>query len=102
MPCDTIQLNELEIGKMHPKLLIEALRQIGATTIRVETNGSAQFALEGQWCRIDAGRLIVAAGSEHLADRIKVGYSRQATIYTARKNGWKLKEVRPNVFQVIK
>jgi len=102
MPCDTIQLNTIEIGKMNRALLEAALKGLKATNIRVLGNGVASFYLEGQSCRIEGGRLTVREGYEHIADRVKVAYSRQVLGFQAKRNGWQVKEVRPNVFQVIK
>ncbi len=102
MPCDTVQLNSLEIGKMNPKLLAAALAALGAANVRVTASGQASFTLDGQTVRMGGGRLTVAAGFEGIADRVKQAYSRQAVIYSARSNGWKIKETRPNVFAIVK
>lgn len=101
MPCDSIQLNSVELGKMNGALLTLALRELGATNVQITGRG-AYFMLGGVPVRIQDGRMIVRAGYEHLADRVKVAYSRQAVQYAAKKNGWKVKEVKPNVFQVVK
>lgn len=102
MPCDTVQLNSLEIGKMNPKLLAAALVQMGAVNIRVDAIGRASFTLEGVRCELGGGRLRLPAGFEGIGDRVKVAYSRQAVLYSAKKNGWTIKETRPNVFAVTK
>lgn len=101
MPCDSIQLNSLEVPKMDPKLLRLALEAKGAIGI-YQGAGLVRFTLEGQTVTIQGGRMIVPLGSEHLADQVKQAYSRQVTIYAARKNGWTAREIRPNVFQISK
>jgi len=101
MPCDSIQLNSLDVGKMHADLLRRALQEIGAVGISQGANLTT-FMLDGARCSIRDGRLTLPAGAEHLADRIKVGYSRQVIRTSAAKNGWRVKEVKPNVFQVVK
>lgn len=101
MPCDSIQLNTVEVGKMDPSLLRAALQHLGATGAG-EYAGRVVFTLEGQRCSIQNGRITVPAGYEHLADQVKQSYSRQVVTYAARKNGWTVREVRPNVFQVAK
>jgi hypothetical protein len=101
MPCDSIQLNQVEIGKLNRPLLLAALKSLGAHSVR-EQGAALSFYLGGERCTINEGRLTVRAGSESLADRIKVGYSRQAVALAARRSGWQVKEVRANVFQVIK
>lgn len=102
MPCDSIQLNSLEISKMDPKLLARALTALGAQSVRVTAGGAATFTLDGVACRLGGGRFIVEAGAEHLADKVKQAYGRQSVIYAAKKNGWQIKETKPNVFAVIK
>jgi hypothetical protein len=101
MPCDTIQINNIEIGKMHAGLLGRALAALNATGIAVTKDG-AVFTLDGVRCQIRGGRLQVPAGAEHLADTLKTAYSRQVVFQAAKVNGWSLKETRANVFQVIK
>lgn len=101
MPCDSIQLNSLDVPKMDPTLLHGALVHLAARGIYQES-GRTWFTLDGVSVRIENGRIIVPLGSEAIADRVKQAYSRQATIYAARKNGWTAREVRPNVFQVTK
>lgn len=101
MPCDSIQLNSLEVGKMDPKLLRLGLDHLGAIGV-YQAGAVTTFSLDGVAVRMERGRLIVPAGYEHLADRVKQSYSRQVTIYAARKNGWTAREIRPNVFQVTK
>jgi hypothetical protein len=97
MPCDTVQLNQVNVGKMHPALLVKALEGLGATNITARS-----FYLQGVYCRLEGEKLIVPEGSEHLADKLKVAYSRQVVAYSAKKQGFKVKEVRPNVFALVK
>lgn len=101
MPCDTIQMNQVEIGSMNKLLLEAALKALGATNISVSAT-RAQFYLDGVGATISNGVLQVRAGYEGMADRIKVGYSRQVIGLQAKRNGWQVKEVKKNVFQVIK
>lgn len=101
MPCDTIQLNAVEVGKMDASLLRAALVYLGATNINATATG-AWFTLDGQTVRIAGGRVIVPLGHEGIADRVKQAYSREVTVYAARKNGWTVREVRPFVFAVTK
>ncbi len=101
MPCDSIQLNSLEVPKMDPKLLRLGLEHLGAGQIS-QSGSVTVFTFEGVRCQIANGRIVVPLGNEGIADRIKQAYSRQVTIYAARKNGWTAREVRPNVFQIIK
>lgn len=101
MPCDSIQLNNLEVGKMHPRLLALALAQLGALGI-AQGASVTTFSLEGQRIVIRNGEMTVPAGFEGIADRVKVAYSRQVVMHSAKANGWKVRETRPNVFQVVK
>jgi hypothetical protein len=101
MPCDQVILNQIELGKMNDALLRKALEALGARGLSVGS-GAAWFILDGVRCQIVGGKLQVPEGSEHLADKLKVAYSRETVKYTAKRNGWTLKETRPNVFAVIK
>jgi hypothetical protein len=101
MPCDSIVLNTLDVPKMDPKLLRAGLEHLGAFGISQGASVTA-FTLDGVRVTIQNGRITVPAGYEHIADQVKRGYSRQVTIYAARKNGWTAREVRPYVFQVTK
>lgn len=101
MPCDQIILNDIAIGKMNPKLLgraLEALKARGITTY----DGRAYFHLDGVQCQIRDGKLVVPEGSEHLADTLKRAYSAEVVKYTAKRNGWTLKETKPYVYEVTK
>lgn len=102
MPCDSIILNSLDVGKMAPALLASALTALNAQDVTTGSRGQTFFRLHGVSCRLVNGKLFVPPGQEALADTLKVAYSRQATFYAARKNGWTVKELKPNVFQVIK
>lgn len=101
MPCDSIQLNTLEIPNMNGALLRKALEKMGATGIVITANGARAF-VKGEEIRIAGGRMVVRAGAEHLADQVKQQYSKQALFLTAQRNGWKLKQTGPLVYQVVK
>jgi hypothetical protein len=101
MPCDTIELANVDLGKMNERLLGRALEALGARGITLR-NGQSWFILDGIRCEIRNGRLLVPQGSEHLADKLKREYGREVVKYTAQRNGWKLTETKPFVFAVTK
>lgn len=101
MPCDTIQTNTVEVGKMHPGLLKTALTALGATGI-IASQAGTSFTLRGQRIQISNGRMLLREGSESIADQVKVAYSRQAVYHAAKSNGWQVRETKPNVFAVVK
>lgn len=101
MPCDSIQLNSIDVPAMNSALLKKALESLKATGIVITESGAA-FYLAGQRIQIARGRMVVPAGSEHLADKVKAAYSRQVVFFTAKRNGWQVKETKANVFQVVK
>ena len=101
MPCDQIRTNTIDVPQMNPGLLDKALRALGATSIVVTRLGTSAT-IDGVNFRITGGRMIVEAGSEHLADRVKVAYSRQTVFHAAKLQGWQVREVKQNVFQVVK
>lgn len=96
MPCDQVLLNSVDLGKMNGELLKRALEALGAY-------GSAhRFTLQGVSCRISDGKLIVPEGSEHLADTLKRVYSAEVVKYTARRNGWAIKQTGEFAYEVTK
>jgi hypothetical protein len=101
MPCDTIQTNTIDMQHMNAGLLSLALKAIGATSI-VVTAAGARATIDGIDVQIRGGKMLVCTGYEHLADRVKVAYGRQSVFHAAKINGWKVRETKPNVFQVVK
>jgi hypothetical protein len=99
MPCDTIQLNRVELGAMDASLLHAALDALGATDVH-EANGLVTFRLRGVVCQIRAGELTVQEGYESLADTIKVAYSEQVIQYTAGVLGAELERVGEHEYEL--
>ena len=95
-PCDSIQLNTIDLGKMNATLLTRALRTLGAV------GNNQYFQLEGVSCQIRGGKLIVPEGAEHLADKLKRAYSVETVKYTAQRNGWQLVKKSEFVYEVNK
>jgi hypothetical protein len=87
---------------MNKALLDLALKAMGARNVTHYGAGACSFTLDGESVRMSGGQLILRQGAEGIADRLKVAYSRQVLGYQAKRNGWQLREVKPNVFQVIK
>ena len=100
MPCDQIILNRVKIEAANLDLLTLALETLVA---------------QGKWARsnresvrqeveriIRQGFVSLPAGQEHLADRIKQEYSRQAVMAASRKFGWRVQEKTPQKLTVTR
>lgn len=93
MPCNQVILNEVEIRVANVDLLARAIGALAENeqlilmrAVRIGTvNGLAQEIRR-------VGVILVPAGQEYLADRIKQEYSRQAIQVSARKFNWRLQE----------
>lgn len=92
MPCNTVVLNEVEIKVANLDLLTEALEVLIKQGImpRYWYGGYPAKAQAEQIMKRGFVRLPI--GYEHLADRIKQEYSRQAIASAARKFNWRLQE----------
>jgi hypothetical protein len=102
MPCDSIVLNGVEVGKMHPALLKKALEALGARGVWQQENGYTYFELDGASCSIIKGRMSVPEGKEHLADKVKRAYSAEVVQYTAKRYNWTITKKGEFVYEVTK
>lgn len=101
MPCWTIETASVAMPQMRGELLRKALEKFGATKIEFVGNFT-RFRLWDEAYILQDGVLSFRKGAPNLADRIKVGYSRQVIAQVAKTNRWTVKEVRPNEFEVVK
>lgn len=102
MPCDTIQLNrvDLDVSKLAPALLAAAIASIGGVKWNVQT---ATFYRNGQGYRVVRGQLESTAGDVGaVADLIRQSYSAQVVKYAAAKNGWKLQQTGQYAYNIIR
>ena len=83
MPCDTITTAEVEIGKLDPKLLSDAMLFLGVVRYTYAN-----------------GKLEMQSRNDVSLAQVKVAYSRAVVLSQARKYGWKVKETQPNRFEV--
>ena len=98
MPCDTIQTNTVDLPKMHPALLAKAITALGARQL-----SPAYFQLRGQTYRVRSGELeSTDPNVGQVADELKRAYSGEVVKYTARRNGWTLKQTAPYAYEVTK
>lgn len=94
MPCNQIILNKIEISVANLDMLTKALETL------IEQGIIPRYRLGGERAREQATRIItqgfvsLPAGQEHLADRIKQEYSRQAVQAAALKFNWRMREGR--------
>ena len=102
MPCYTVQLNTVKLTAADPDLLKAAVLDLGhpftrtGAKIRLSTP-SGQVTIEGGVLK--SSSLSVEA-LEALRNDIQQAYSRQAVYLAARTQGWKVKQVGANQYEV--
>jgi hypothetical protein len=99
MPCNTIQLNKVDLAKTSRiDLLNKALDEVfrGRLVMHLQ---------DGTWVRYRDGRLVGTASAETLADyrnRVARAYSAAVVKEVAAKRGWQLKPQGNNQFVAVK
>jgi len=91
MPCDSIRLNQVDVGKMDRDTLLKALAAKEWQVWVNQPNGRLVFDMEGERVTLNDGRLTVRQGMEHLADRLKVAYSQQVVKAALGRFNWQYK-----------
>jgi hypothetical protein len=103
MPCDSIQLNRVDLPKMQPALRARALAAM--TGDQYQAN-SINFAHKGHRFYIQAGELVSSTASaeevQAAAALLKKHYSAQVVKYSAQRQGWKVRQVSEFQYEVIK
>lgn len=93
MPCNQIITSAIEIRATNIDLLARAIGALPETEQLVLMRAVQIGSVLGLAQEIRrAGVILVPAGQEYLADRIKQEYSRQAIQSAARKFNWRLQE----------
>ena len=102
MPCDTIQLNQVQLDaeKMAPALLAKALTAIGAVA---NPRNLGYFRYQGNSYEMKNGQLqSTDANVGAVADLVRRAYSAEVLKYAAVKNGWKLQQTGAFAYNVIR
>lgn len=103
MPCETIQLNRIDMPKMQPALRARALVAMGIDAAQA---ARGTFMQGGHWYRIQGGELTSTTATraqvEQTANLMKQAYSGEVVKYTAQRNGWKLKQTAAFQYEVVK
>lgn len=106
MPCDSVQLNRIDLPKMAPELSEAALKEAGVNDLRKTGRNSWSFTLEGTRYQMSGGELTsYDASDEELSktrNAIARGYSAQIVKVAAQKNNWNLRKVAPNRYVAAK
>lgn len=103
MPCDTVQINRIDLPKMQPALRARALVAIGIDANQAK---AGSFVHAGHWYRIERGELTSTTATraqvEQTANLMKQAYSGEVVKYTAQRNGWTLKQTGAFQYEVQK
>ena len=99
MPCDTIQTNTVDLPKMNAGLLGRAITAIGGT----RAGSATRFRLRGYIYDAYGGELeSTDPNVGKVADELKRAYSGEVVKYTAKRNGWTLKQTAAYEYEVTK
>jgi hypothetical protein len=106
MPCDSVQLNRIDLPKMAPELSEAALRSAGVRNLTRRGTNAWSFSFEGKTYNISDGELTSydATDAELSTARnaIARGYSEQILQVAAKKNNWTLKKVGDRAYVAAK
>lgn len=106
MPCDTIQLNRVDVGKLDKTLHAQtdaALAKMGYTVrvigeVRIYTDQKTR-----EEFRLYQGVLTSQAPTEaieNFRNKLKQQYSTRAMFAAAQRNGWRVRQTGPNQYEV--
>lgn len=108
MPCDSIQLNRVDVAKMSPELLRAAQSELEEAGYRVILhNGATGRTIwtdkRGNRVTLDEAELTSTLPRELLAkfrNTLAQAYSRQAVLAAAKRNGWRVRMTAKNQYEV--
>jgi len=100
MPCDTLRTTTVDLGKVDPTILTDALNRMGLNA-QLSPNGYIRFD-GGSYHRITGELTLSGSNTAARTSEIKQGYSAQVVRSQAKRFGWQVKETGKNQFQVIK
>jgi len=89
MPCDTVQITGIQLGKVDAALLEAAMASLDYQRY--------QWKLIGEEVQVRGQRL-----TDEDISAVKVAYSQQVVKQTANKFGWQLKQISPTQFVAVK
>lgn len=108
MPCDTITTFTLDLGKVAPSIIDEAIKLMGLAGTHQQFSGTiAGVQVSG---KINAGQLdlrgsryeLDEAKTRQIVSEFKKSYSRAVLGRQASRFGWQVKQVGKDQYQVIK
>lgn len=88
MPCDTVQMTEVDVSRYQRRILEAALSDLGYT---IDQHGS--LTLKG-WTRgyLIGNRLELYGSGDALERALPKAYSRRLVLHNAKRAGWKVRE----------
>ena len=101
MPCDSIQLNQIDLKLSDWRFVEAALKSLGCSNITI-SGKRAWFNYKNGNYEIRDGKLVFREGQENIADEVKRAYSKQIVRFSAKQAGWKVIEKKNNRFELIK
>lgn len=103
MPCYTVQTNSVDVPTLNPTLRGRALVSMG---VAGATPQLLNFQHGGHWYRFGRGELTSTTATveqlQEVAALVKRHYAAEVVKYTAKRNGWQLKQTGQFAYEVIK
>lgn len=104
MPCDSVQLNQVEVSKMDPPLLVATEADLSKAGILVTRSREITYYSDGNYQYVlRDGQLSSRAPVEALTafrNKLAQAYSKTAVYAAAKRNGWRVRQTGPNQYEV--
>jgi hypothetical protein len=107
VPCDTLQTNSVNVGKLAPSLLQAAAKRQGWDYV-VLVDGAVRLGMGQNRQVVYRDGAITSSGymsspwMVQTVGEIKRAYSGEVVRYTAARNGWAVREIGVGQFEVVK
>lgn len=88
MPCDTIQTYEVNLGKVSPKLMVQAIEAMGIQARLMADGHTIRFSRSTLNCETGVGQLQDNIG----INQLKRAYSMEVVKTQAKRFGWNIKK----------
>jgi hypothetical protein len=99
MPCNTMQMTTVDIGKVDHKIFMLAMANLG---LNPRLQGDSIYFQNGIYSIADKRLELRGSDIEMRTAEMKRAYSGEVVKSTAKKFGWQVKELGANKFQVVK
>ena len=89
MPCDTVQMTEVDVSRYQRHILDAALKDLGYA---VDQHGGIFMKARASQVGYISGNRLVTYNLKSLNQAIPKAYSRRLVLHNAKRAGWKVRE----------